>query len=237
MKSILFAFCFLIHISVLHSQTKVWNNLLQKFVNTKGEVDYRGLSKDSSQLDLYLTYLAQLNFNKLPSKKAQKALWINAYNAYTIKLILDNYPLTSIKDIKQNKKNAWEIPFVKVASKTYTLNYIEHEILRKQYKDPKIHVGVNCASVSCPALPNVAFTENNIDELLTKGMLNFINNPQRNVLTKNTINLSQIFNWFLDDFTQHSDLITFINQYSKIHINPNATINYLEYNWTLNSQK
>lgn len=218
------------------AQTSTWNNLLQKHVNSKGWVSYDGFLKDKEQLNVYLNFLEKTDPASLNSNNAKKAFWINAYNAYTIKLILDNYPLKSILDIKVDGKNAWEIPFAKVGGKTYTLNHIEHEILRKQYKDPKIHVGVNCASISCPQLPNVAFTEKNIDELLAKNMKKFVNDASRNHLKKDILELSQIFNWFQDDFTQAGTLIDFINKYSNTKINPSATIAYKEYNWNLNQQ-
>lgn len=218
------------------SQTSVWNNLLQKHVDDNGWVDYDAFAKDKTQLDSYLKYLNNTTPNTSWSANKTKAFWINAYNAYTIKLILENYPLTSITDIKKNDLNAWEIPFAKVGGKTISLNHIEHDILRKKFNDPRIHAGVNCASISCPALPNIAFTENNIEKLLTQKMKTFVNDTSRNQITTTEIKLSQIFNWFQDDFTQQSDLITFINQYSQTKVNPSATINYIEYNWNLNKQ-
>lgn len=235
MKSIYFAFLFLISVAT-QAQTLIWNNLLQQHVNNKGWVDYNGFSKDEKKLDIYLTSLKNTHPEKLASKNAKKAFWINAYNAYTIKLILNHYPLKSILDIKVDGKGAWDIPFVKVGGKTYTLNHIEHEILRKKYTDPKIHVGVNCASISCPALPNTAFTEKNIDSLLNKGIKAFINDKTRNIISASHLELSQIFNWFKDDFTQQSDLITFINKYSSTKIESSASIQYKEYNWNLNKQ-
>ena len=218
------------------AQTKIWNTLLQKHVNEKGWVDYKGFEKDKSQLDVFLGYVEKTSLASLPSNNAKKAFWINAYNAYTIKLILNHYPVKSILDIKVDGKGAWDIPFAIIGGKTYTLNHIEHEILRKKYTDPNIHVGVNCASISCPALSNVAFTEKNIDTLLSKDMKKFINDPFRNTISASHLELSQIFNWFKDDFTKQSDLITFINQYSIAKVSPSTTINYIEYNWNLNKQ-
>lgn len=226
----------LISISSLQAQTKTWNSLLQKHVDNKGWVNYDGFKKDQTQLDSYLNYLEKANPNNLKSDNAKKAFWINAYNAYTIKLILNHYPLKSILDIKVDGKNAWETPFAKVGGKTYTLNHIEHEILRKQYSDPNIHVGVNCASVSCPALPNTAFTEKNIDALLTKNMKSFVNDAVRNSIKKDTLELSQIFNWFQDDFTKKGSLIDFINLHSTIKVNKDAKVSYKAYNWNLNKQ-
>ncbi|MGY5354688.1 DUF547 domain-containing protein [Wenyingzhuangia sp. IMCC45467] len=236
MKQIILLFILFISFTSF-SQSTLWNQLLQKHVDQKGWVNYDGFKNDSIKLNQYLSYLANTQPDDHWSHNKQKAFWINAYNAYTIKLILNHYPLKSILEIKKDDKNAWEIPFVKIGSKTYTLNDVEHKILRKKYNDPRIHVGVNCASISCPQLSNIAFTEKNIDSLLTTQMKSFINDSDRNNISLNKIELSQIFNWFKDDFTQQTDLITFINQYSNITINNGATIDYKEYNWNLNNQK
>ena len=139
-------------------------------------------------------------------------------------------------DIKQEGNSAWKIPFVKVGNKTYTLDYIEHEILRKTVFDPRIHVGVNCASGSCPKLSNTAFIEENIDSELSRLMKDFINDSSRNKISKETIEISSIFDWFKDDFTKKSSLIAYLNTYSKTEINANAKISYLKYDWSLNSK-
>ncbi|MGY5351576.1 DUF547 domain-containing protein [Wenyingzhuangia sp. IMCC45533] len=216
------------------SQTENWNKLLMHYVDIDGSVDYFSFSKEEKELNNYLSYLNNTSPKKTWTANKTKAFWINAYNAYTIKLILKYYPVKSILDIQEEGKTAWEIPFAKVGGNIYTLNQIEHEILRKQYNDPRIHSAVNCASMSCPALINRAYTEDNIEELLNKGMKSFVNDPVRNMLSTDEVYLSQIFNWFKGDFTQQTDLITFINQYSKIHINPNAVVKYKEYDWNLN---
>ena len=161
---------------------------------------------------------------------------MNAYNAYTIKLILENYPLKSIMDIKEQGKSAWKIPFAKVGGKTYTLDHIEHEILRKKLFDPKIHVGVNCASGSCPKLGNKAFTEQNVEAELTRLMKDFINDSSRNKLSKKKVQISSIFDWFKDDFTKNGSIIDFLNAYSETEISKKAKISFLKYDWTLNGK-
>ncbi len=218
------------------AQTDIWNKLLMHHVDIYGSVDYFSFSKEEKELDRYLTYLNNTTPKKSWSDNQAKSFWINAYNAYTIKLILKNYPLKTILDIQKEGKTAWEIPFAKVGGTMYTLNQIEHEILRKKYNDSRIHVAVNCASMSCPALLNRAFTAKNIEKLLDKGIKNFINDPFRNMIHEDEVYLSQIFNWFKNDFTQQGDLITFINKYSNVKIKANAVIKYKEYNWQLNKQ-
>ena len=218
------------------AQTSLFNNLLQKHVNTKGNVDYKDLKSDEAKLDTYLTYLSETNPNSW-SKSKQKAFWINAYNAYTLKIILENHPVKSITKIKKKGKTAWKIPFAKVGGKTYTLDYIEHQILRKNLFDPRIHVGVNCASGSCPKLHNIAFTEANINTELEKLMKAFINDSKRNKLDKkNMIHISEIFNWFKDDFTKEGSVIDYINKYATEKVDTDAKIHYLPYDWNLNSK-
>ena len=219
-----------------NAQTTTYNSLLQKHVDKQGNVDYKGLKTDEARLDMYMEYLAATSPNKTWSVNKQKAFWINAYNAYTLKIILENYPLKSITKIKKKGKTAWKIPFVKVGNKLYTLDHIEHKILRKNLFDPKIHVGVNCASISCPKLSNIAFTEENIEAELTRLMNDFVNDPSKNKLSKKKVQISSIFDWFKDDFTKNNSVIDYLNTFSEIEINSNAKINYLKYDWSLNSK-
>ena len=232
---ILFSFLFLIAFNS-NAQTENYNALLQKYVDKKGNVDYKGLKTDESKLTAYLTYLAKTTPQKSWSDNKKKAFWINAYNAYTLKIILDHYPLKSIMKIKKKGKDAWSIPFAKVGGKNYTLNHIEHEILRKDFNDPRIHVGVNCASVSCPQLGNFAFTEANIESELERLMKLFINDSSRNKITEKKIQISKIFDWFKGDFIKNGSLIDYFNKYSTTKINKKAKIRYLEYNWSLNGK-
>jgi hypothetical protein len=220
----------------LAAQTSIYNKLLQKHVSNSGVVDYKSFKKDQEKLATYISYLQETTPQESWSNNKQKAFWINAYNAYTLQLILENYPLNSIMDIKKNGKTAWKIPFAKVGGETYTLDYIEHEILRKKLFDPRIHVGVNCASISCPKLANIAFTENNIDATLEDLMKAFVNDNTRNKIAKNTIEISSLFDWFTEDFTINSSLIAYLNMYSETKINSDATISYLKYDWSLNNK-
>ncbi len=218
------------------AQTSEFNNLLQSHVDAKGNVDYKSLKANESQLDAFLNYLSNTKPQDDWSANKEKAFWINAYNAYTIKLILENYPIKSIMDIKKKGKSAWKYSFAKVGGTTYTLDHIEHEILRKKFKDPRIHVGVNCASGSCPKLANLAFTENNIESELERLMKEFINDPNRNKLTNKKVQISEIFNWFRDDFTADGTVIDYINKYADVKVHKRAKIKHLPYDWSLNGK-
>ncbi|RLD29250.1 MAG: DUF547 domain-containing protein [Bacteroidetes bacterium] len=206
-----------------------WNVLLQKHVTTQGNVSYKGFKEDLKKINVYLNSLSE----KIPQEswaKAEKlAYWINAYNAFTIKLIIDNYPVKSIKDIK----NRWDIGFIKLGNKTFTLNDIEHKILRKM-GDPRIHFGIVCASVSCPKLQNTAFEASTIEVQLDTATKEFLADSSRNILSEKSIKISKIFKWFSSDFKHDGSLIDFLNKYSEITISPNANKSYVAYDWTLN---
>ncbi len=220
----------------IQAQTSIFDSLLQKNVDKTGRVDYQSLKNNETLLDNYLAYIQNNEPTKDWSSNKKKAFWINTYNAYTIKIILNNYPLKSIRDIKIDGKTAWKIPFVKVGQKRYTLDQIEHEILRKKFNDPRIHVGINCASVSCPRLWNFAFTEDNIASSLDNLMKEFINYTTRNKISKKNVALSEIFNWFSKDFIKNGTIISYLNTYAAIKISEKASIKYLTYDWSLNKK-
>ena len=206
-----------------------WNDLLQKYVSQKGNVNYKGFKTDRKKL---LSYIADLSANtpaESCSKQDQLAYWINAYNALTIDLILQNYPIKSIKAIK----DPWEQRLWKLGTTWYNLNDIEHQILRKM-NEPRIHFAIVCASVSCPKLLNEAYTSEHLETQLTNATIAFLSDTERNVITENSIALSKIFQWFAKDFKQNGDIIDFINQYSDVKISEKAKKSFKDYNWDLN---
>ncbi len=206
-----------------------WNNLLAKNVSKDGTVNYKGFKQDRTALKAYLTALDKNIPAKTWTREDKLAYWMNVYNAFTVKLIVDNYPLKSIRDIK----DPWDLRFFKLGKKWYTLNDIEHRILRKM-KDPRIHFGINCASFSCPPLLNKAFTAQNVNQELEKLSISFINDSKRNTITAENVRLSKIFLWFSKDFRTEGSLIQFLNKYSKITINKDAKKSFKKYNWNLN---
>ena len=225
--------CMLIFVSS-QWQHLIFDSLLKTNVDENGMVDYQSLKKNETILDNYLTYLQETIPTENWSLNKEKAYWLNTYNAYTIKIILTKYPLKSIRDIKIDGKTAWKTPFIKVGENTYTLDWIEHEILRKKYNDRRIHVGINCASMSCPKLLNFAFSESNVETALTNLMVGFINDDDRNKISKNNVELSKIFDWFSSDFKKNGTIIEYLNNYASEKINEKASIKYLTYDWSLN---
>lgn len=212
-----------------------WNDLVKKNVSPSGKVDYKGFANHKKQLNAYLTALKNAHPHRGWSANERMAYWINAYNAFTVKLILKHYPVESIKDIGGKSQSPWKIDFINIQGKTYTLNDIEHNILREQFNEPRIHFAVNCASVSCPRLLNAAYSPNKLETQLNKQAQYFINQSGKNTINKNQVRISKVFKWYSEDFTQNRSLIDYLNKYADIRISPDAEIEYKDYDWSLNN--
>ena len=214
---------------------KTWDNLLRKHVSSSGKVNYAGFVKDKGELLKYIKEL-QSSYKDLSSwgKNKRLAYWINVYNAVTVKLITDNYPVKSITDLNGGKP--WDKKLINLGGISYTLNVIENKIIRPKYKEPRIHFAVNCAAKSCPKIMNKAWTEDNIKRYLTKQTKAFIANTTENSISADKVELSKIFDWYKADFGgDNTKLIQFINKYSEVKINKNAAVTFNEYNWELNN--
>lgn len=217
-----------------------WDKLLKKHVDAKGMVNYKGFKQDKSELNAYLKLLSENPPQKNWSKEDQMAYWINAYNAFTVDLILQKYPVKSIKDIAGNiyKVNTpWDIKFITIGGKKYDLNNIEHGILRKKYNDPRIHFALVCASISCPRLRYDAYTGAQLNAQLEDAGRDFLNDRSKNRISADKADLSQYFSWYKGDFTKNGSLVDFINKYSQTKINSSTKIGSIDYNWSLNEQK
>lgn len=223
---------------VTHEQ---WDVLLKKYVNQDGFVHYAGFQKDSAALNQYLKTLEKAHPNdKNWTRSEQMAYWINAYNAYTIQLILRHHPVTSIKDIKKGipfVNTVWDLKFIKIQGYTYDLNNIEHNILRPVFKDARIHAAINCASYSCPKLLNEAFNAKTLEQQLDAAMRGFVNDPLRNRIREDKVELSEIFKWFKSDFERDAGSVrAFINRYAQTPIKEKTDWDYIDYDWKLNKQ-
>ncbi len=221
-----------------------WSTLLKKHVSESGKVDYKGFLSDKKELGNYLQLLLKTNAAELPEKE-RLAFWINAYNAFTVDVILRNYPVKSIKDIRNAKSlvakatgdsQVWveNLPYKFYGNEALSLANIENQKLLKDLFDPRIHFAINCASFSCPALDNEAYTGAKIENQLEKAAKTFLSDKTKNKISANSVELSSIFDWYKKDFTKKSDLITFLNKYASTKINTDAKIGYLKYNWSLN---
>jgi len=214
-----------------------WNILLQKHVTASGSVNYAGFKNDNILFEEYLNDLTKHPPGKNWSEKEQLVYWINAYNAFTVKLIIDHYPLKSIKDIGDGLpmiSSPWDLKFFKIGETDFDLNTIEHEILRKQFEEPRIHFAINCASFSCPRLRNEAFTAEQIESQLEDQTRYFINNPDKNIIAKDKVQLSKIFDWFESDFKKQKPIADYIQQYTSVNLSEDFETEYLDYDWNLN---
>jgi Protein of unknown function, DUF547 len=204
----------------------VWNDLLKKHVSTTGKVNYKGFT-DLEILDSYMRSLNENAPSENATKEARLAYWINAYNAVTIRLIVANYPLTSITKLDAGKP--WDVKRYSNGGKKMSLNDIENNILRPM-GDARIHFALNCAAKSCPPILNEAFTAENVNKLLESRTKQFINSS-RTVIEKDAIKVSKIFDWYAKDF---GNVVDFVNKYAKVKASKTAKVTYQDYDWSLN---
>ncbi len=209
-----------------------WDRLLKKHITTEGKVSYRGFLSDTAELNRYLYQLRVSPPNASWTRAEQTAFWINAYNAFTISLILRHYPCSSIRDLHGGKP--WDVPFVVIGTERYTLNQIEHDVLRKTLFDPRLHFALNCAAASCPPLRQEAYSAHRLDVQLDDAARYFINNHRFNQITPHHARLSMIFLWYEKDFP--SGIRAYVNRYAHIRLLPDATLEFLPYDWSLNDE-
>ena len=219
-----------------------YDRLLKKHVNEKGQVNYKGFKADEKEFNQYLDLLSKNPPAANWSKNEQMAYWINAYNAYTIRLILDHYPVKSIKDIGSKIKipfvtTPWAAKFFTIGDDKMSLDNIEHGTLRKKYDDPRIHFTLVCASISCPRLRNEAYTADKLEAQMNDQGRDFLNDATKNKVGKTTAELSKYFDWYKGDWNENSQsVINWVNKYSTTKIDDNTKISFLDYNWNLNEQ-
>jgi len=198
-----------------------WDQLLQRYVvEAKDGINrfgyHRVSSEDRQQLADYLASLAATPVSQL-SREHQLPFWINLYNALTVQVILKNYPVDSIRDIRSGFFSAgpWSLELISIEGEALTLDDIEHRILRPVWKDPRIHYAVNCASLGCPNLQKQAFSAENSDSLLDQGAREFINHPRAaRVDSDGDLQISSIYDWFEDDFGNEAGVIAHLKQYA-----------------------
>ncbi|MDG1443152.1 MAG: DUF547 domain-containing protein [Pseudomonadales bacterium] len=222
-----------------HSHSE-FTQVLQKVVHKQARasrVDYVRLTQDSDGLLKYLATLSSVSERQfyLFTKPQQLAFLINAYNGYQLKLVIDHYPIKSIKDVGNFFRSPWDIEFFQLFGDDVSLNLIEHGMLREQFNEPRIHFAVNCASISCPPLQRVAFQAVQLDEQLEAATVNFLNDESVNRVDPNSSRLlvSKIFDWYGEDF---DDVTGFILSKMQGVESSNQTfkLDYLDYDWGLN---
>jgi hypothetical protein len=224
-----------------------WDTLVKKYVAPETlegiqlhAVDYAGLKKDAVFSGL-VARLEAYNLENLESRESKLSFWINVYNILAAKMITDHYPVESIKDVGSFFNPVWKRVAGTVGGEERTLNDIEHEILRKM-NEPRIHVAIVCASISCPDLRREAYSAGKLNEQLDDQMEKFLRSPGKGMKLderKNRVYLSAIFKWFAEDFASRGGVLKYIARYvraeeRKFLSNSEIKISYLDYNWKVN---
>lgn len=228
---------------------RVWDGLLKKYVDDNGMVDYAGWKASKSDMDALRQYLATLGRGDpeaSTTRQGKLAFWINAYNALTVYGILEVYPTSSIRNhtAKLIGYNIWDDLLLPVADRKYSLNTIEHKILRK-LGEPRIHFAIVCASIGCPRLRSEAYTPKKLEAQLADNARDFFSR-QRNLqvdLNRREVGVSSILDWFGDDFGPTSQralgrLADYMpdDATGRLIEQGNFSVEYLDYDWNLNEQ-
>jgi hypothetical protein len=228
-----------------HEHTALGKVLEKKLVSQGSDVlvDYRSLKKNSSTLDSYLQALSKIQEKEFKawSREQRLATLINAYNAWTLKLIIDHYPVKSIKDIGSLFSSPWKKEFIPWLGKKITLDEIEHERIRPVFNEPRVHFALVCASKGCPPLRKIPYTGKNLEEMLEANKLAFLRNEKKNTYRlegkKLTLQVSTIFKWFTDDFGGEEKLKSYLLEgmgLTEKARGKSIEIDFLDYDWSLN---
>lgn len=222
-----------------------WSAFLARWVD-RGEVDYAGIQRDGrAALDAYLATLSgacAADYERWTTPE-KIAFWLNAYNAFTVKLILDNYPIASIRKIGWLPGAAFReefIPMPGLKGRTISLNDIEHGTLRSAFREPRIHFALVCASRSCPALRGEAYRGADLDHQLDDQARSFLRDPTKNRVdpASRTLYLSSIFDWFGDDFRSAAGSVpAFAAPYLDLKPDVGWGVVFLPYDWSLNDRR
>lgn len=196
-----------------------------------GKVDYKAISKDPKEFN---TLIDKAHAIKVSQSNAldYQSFWINAYNLHVIKGIIDNYPIASPLD----KKGFFDTITHSIAGQSITLNDIENNLLRKKFNDPRFHFVLVCGAVGCPPLISESYKPATLDSQLTTQTTLAVNDKNFTRIGKNTVELSQIFEWYKGDFEQKGKTIDFLNTYLKTPLTKNTKVKYYPYNWNINKQ-
>ncbi len=225
-----------------------WDNFTRRFVsrgsNGVALVNYAAVGEgDKAELGNYLRSLAGTQVSSL-NQPEQYAYWLNLYNALTVKVILDHFPVRSIRDIDISpgffSNGPWGAKLISIEGEQVALDDIEHRILRPIWRDPRIHYGVNCASIGCPDLLMGAFTASNVDSALNQAAVNFINHPRAAQVQGSQVFVSSIYDWFKSDFGgTDAGVISHLRQYAQPTLASQlasvTSVGGDNYDWTLNT--
>lgn len=215
-----------------------YGKLLEGHVVQSG-VKYAELKKEQPALKTYLNTLATVSRDEFGAfnRNEQLAFLINLYNATTLDVVLDHYPIKSFKDEIGGDKGPWKIPTVRMMGSKFSLDDLEHKLIRERYEEPRIHFALNCASDGCPPLRNEPFVGDKLEEQLEEQTKLFLADRSANSYKNGKLKLSPIFDWFKVDFIKKSGSVqSYVNSYfpEKTITKANTEISYSDYGWGLN---
>lgn len=218
-----------------------FDSLLRTHVSAMGGfVDYEAFNKDAGKLDAYITALAKADLDTL-GRDERLAFLINAYNAFTLRLILDHYPVESIKDIPSEER--WDAKRWHLGGQVYSLNQIEHELIRPKFAEPRVHFALVCAAIGCPPLRSEAYAGNRLEEQLAD-QSKYVHTHRRWFRldeAKGELALTALYDWYGGDFTQKaSSVVAYAAQFSPdlvrlINAGKEPRVTFLDYSWKLNT--
>ena len=220
----------------------LFTGVLERHVRN-ARVDYAALKARPSDLNRYLDQVARVSRTEFKrwSGPRQIAFLSNAYNAHTLRLIIEHYPVKSIKDIGGLLNGPWDQPVVKLFGETITLNTLEHKILRKDYDEPRLHFALVCAAKGCPPLRGEAYVGARLEEQLVDQARQFLAEPGKNRIaaTERAVYLSPVFKWYGGDFEKkHGSVLAALKPYwpdkSGALVQDDFKIRYTDYDWSLN---
>lgn len=223
-----------------HKHAK-WTEFLKVHVKD-GVVDYAAIKKDPAALNAYVAELEGVKKETYASwtEKQQIAFWVNAYNAYAVKLIVDNFPVKSIKDLSPFLGSVFNksfIPLKEIHGGNMSLGNIEHDVLRAKFNEPRVHFALVCASKSCAPIRSEAYRADDLDAQLEDQAKTFLKDASKNrydARTK-TLHLSKVFDWFEKDFKKAKGSVRdYVAQY--LEVPKDVEIEYLDYDWSLNGK-
>lgn len=224
-----------------------WTALLQKYVDDQGLVAYgRWKAGDVPALDAYIQTLQRVDPAALADENERMAFWINAYNAHTVRFMISKWPIASIRDHTARffGFNVWKDHPLRISGKDYTLHQMEHEILRP-LGQPLIHLGLNCASMSCPRLRREAYQGATLEQQLTDDLQAMLADPKKFRVDRGSasVQLSKIFSWFAKDFGRsEAEILAWIRDHAqdeglkKSLSRADLDVDYLDYDWSVNAQ-
>jgi hypothetical protein len=214
-----------------------WEYTLNTYVDGEGKVDYAALKQDRGRLDTFVALLAEVGpetrEDLFPRREDRLAFHINAYNAFTMFNVLNRYP--DIETVYADKVDFFGLTFFKMDGGRTNLNDLEQKLIRPRYKEPRVHFALNCASASCPVLPNTFFDPDKLEDQLKAETDKFLHEPRNVTLKGNEVVLSQIFEWYAEDFSP-SNLEWIRDRAPDLGIPESAVVSYTPYDWSLNDQ-